>query len=196
MCNCAWFEINDIAEGDLDDNDINDLLYLLDLHSKHITHSVKETRGNNHDKENLMRCGNVAIINFKHEKLDIDDFSPADYADVKRLDTYAKIYNFTPMGENDGLWYYFDDKAVCGMPNEGYAFTTIPEGSYAMITISNPFTFSAVRAWDYICLRIRKNNMKITPADIGGIKAHTLVKFFKQGKNQFMEMYVPVKDTD
>ena len=193
MCNSAWFEINNIADGDLNDKDINDLLYLLDLHSKHMAHSEKETRGAGFDEENLLRCGNVASINLKHEELDIDDFNPADYADIKRLDKYTKTYNLTPMGANDGLWFYFDDKGVCGTPNDGYSFTSIPEGGYATVTISNPFAFSVIRAWDYICLWVRKNKLSVVSTDIGGVNTSMLVKFYKQGANQFMEMYVPIK---
>lgn len=192
MCNSVWLEINDIGERDLDDNDINDLLYLIDLNSKHMAHSAKETRGAGWGEENLLRCGNVVSINLKHEELDIDDFSLDDYADIKRLDKYAHIYNLTPMGANGGLWFYFDDKAACGTPNDGYSFTSIPKGSYAMITVSNPFAFSAIRAWDYICLWVKKNKLSVTSADIGGINTSMLIKFYKQGADQFMEMYVPI----
>lgn len=194
-CNCAWFTVDNIKEGDLSENDIRDLLYLSDLQSKHMSKNAKESRGANYDEENLLRSGAISVIKLKRAELDIDVFDPADYADIKRLDQYAMNYHFTPMGASNGLWYYFDDKAVCGMPIEDYKFTIIPEGNYAKITVSNPFTFSAVRAWDYICLWMRKKNMLVNSVDIGGLKTHTLVKFFKQGANQMMEMYVPVKDT-
>ena len=195
-CNSAWYTIDYITEGDLSESDIEDLLYLSDLQSKHMSHNARESRGAMYEEENLLRCGTPLVVKLKQAELDIDDFDPADYAEVKRLNKYAEAYNFTPMGANDGLWYYFDDKAVCGTPNEGYAFTTIPKGCYVTITISNPFTFSAIRAWDYMCLWIRKNNMTVISLNIGGIKAHRLIKFFRQGTNHFMELYVPVKDVD
>ena len=192
MCNSVWLEINDIGDKDLDDNDINDLIYLIDLNSKHMEHSAKETRGANFETENQLRCRNISLIHLESEELDIDDFNLDDYADIKKLDKYAHTYNLTPMGANNGIWFYFDDKAVCGTPNDGYSFTSIPKGNYAMITVSNPFTFSVIRAWDYICLWVRKNNLSIITEDIGGIKTSMLIKFYKQGTNQFMEMYVPI----
>lgn len=190
-CNSAWYTIDNITESD-----IQDLLYLADLQSKHMSHGAKESRGSAYEEDNLMRCGNISIVKLNRTELNIDDFKSTDYTDVKRFDKYAKTYNFTLMGTNGGLWCYFDDKAVCGTPNDGYVFTTIPESNYAMIKISNPFTFSAVRAWDYICLEIRKNNINVTSIDIGGIETHKLIKFYKQGTNYYMEMYVPVKESE
>lgn len=193
MCNCAWFEINDIAEGTLNDNDLNDLLHLLEIFSKHMVQSANESRGSNYDKENILRCGNVVSVNLNQLILDIDDFYQEDYVDTKKLYKYTNTYNLTPMGANGGLWFYFDDNAICGKPNDGYCFTKVPEGCYAMVTVSNPFKFSVIRAWDYICLWVRKNNMSVTSVDIGDLKSFLFIKFYKEGTNQLMEVYVPVK---
>jgi len=161
-----------------------------------MTHSTRESRGERHEEENLSRCDNVEVVKLEKTILDIDDFDSADYADIKRLDRYTNEYNLTPMGENGGVWFYFDEQAVCGTPAEGYIFTTIPDGYYAMVTIANPFVFSVVRTWDYICLWTRKNNRAINPIDIGGNRTPMLVKFFKNCGNQFMQMYLPVRDLD
>ena len=192
-CNTVWYTIESITEGRLSDRDIEDVLYLSDLQSKHMLHSAKESRGAMHEEENRLRCGEVEIVKLEKAALGIDVFDPADHADVKRLDKYTSEYNLTPMGENSGLWFYFDERAACGKPNEGYLITTMPDGKYAMITIAKPFAFSVIRAWDYICLWLRKNNMTVNPVDIGGVKTPMFVKLFKQGGNQFAEIYVPVE---
>jgi len=194
MCGGAWFEINDIEEGDLSDNDLNDFLHLIDIQSKHMAHSARETQGAGYNEENLLRCGEVSDVKLERTELDIDVFDPADYTDIKRLDKYARAYNLTPMGESNGLWFYLDERAICGTPDEGYRFTAVPEGAYANIKVSDPFTFSAIRAWDYVCLWIRRNEMSIASADIGGTKTPMLVKFYRQGEKQFMDIYVQIKN--
>ena len=196
MCNSAWFSLNNISEGDLNENDINDLLYLLDIQSKHMARNTKETRDAHFDMENLLGCGSVTIMNLDLTKLDVDDFNPADYADIKKLEKYAKSYNLTPMGSKDGLWFCFDIKAVCGTSNDGYCFTTVPAGCYATVTTSNAFASSVIRVWDHICLWIRKNKLSVTSVDIGGKNTPMLIRFYKQGALQFAEMYVPVKSID
>ena len=148
-CNTAWFTVDDITDGQLSVKDIEDLLYLCDLQSKHMSHRARESRGAMHNEENQRRCSAPRIVSLARTALDIDVFNPADYADEKRLDRYVVEYNLTPMGAGDGLWYHLDERAVCGAPDEGYNFTTIPAGCYAMMRVSIPFTFSAVRAWDY-----------------------------------------------
>ena len=168
-CNTAWYTIENIT-----DSDIGDLLHLSDLQSKHMTHNARDSRGAGYSEDNISRCGEIKIVKLEQIILDIDDFEPAD----KRITKYTTDYNFTPMGASDGLWFYFDESAAC---------TTIPDGFYAMITVSEPLKFSAERAWDYICLWIRQNGKTIT-------SANTLIKFFKQSENQFMEMYVPIKN--
>ena len=177
----------------MSDGDIADLLYLSDLQARHMAHNAKESRGAGYDDENLLRCGVPALVKLNKLELDMDDFNPADYTDVKRLDKYTGEYNFTPMGVSDALWFYFDGQVVCGMRTGEYAFTTVPGGVYAMVTVSSPFTFSAMRVWDYVCLWTRKNNVAVTSVDIGGEKTNMFVKFYRQGMNQYMEMFVPVK---
>ena len=168
-CNTSWYTIENI-----NDDDICDLLYLADLQSKHMSHNARDSRGAGYNEDNISHCGEVKIVRLEQIELNIDDFESAD----KRIDKYTNDYNFTPMGEHGGLWYYFDKNAAC---------TTIPDGFYAMITVSDPLKFSAERAWDYICLWIRQNDKTIT-------SANKLIKFFKHGGNQFMEMYVPIME--
>jgi len=43
-------------------------------------------------------------------------------------------------------------------------------------------------------LWMRKNSVTMNPVDIGGMKTPMLVKFFRYDGNQFMEMYVSVKE--
>ena len=195
-CNTAWFTIDDITDGRLSGRDIGDLLHLCDLQSTHMSHSARESRGAMHEEENQRHFSAPQIVSLAETALDIDTFNPADDADAKRLDKYAGEYSLTPMGAGDGLWYYLDEKAVCGTPDEGYNFTVLPAGRYAVTTVSNPFTFSAVRTWDFLCLWMRKNGMTVTSVDIGGAQTPMLARFFKRENNQCMEMLVPIKSAD
>ena len=192
-CNTAWYTIDNIMEGQLSDRDIEDFLYLSDLQSKHMSRNIRESRGASHETENALCCGDIKIVKLEPTALDVDIFDPTDHADNKKLDRYTKNYSFTPMGTHNGLWFYFDENAACGTPNEDDLFTTIPDGHYAMITVSDPFTFSAIRTWDYICLWARKNNVAVDSVDIGEMRTPMLVKFLKQKGNQCMEMYVPIR---
>jgi len=97
------------------------------------------------------------------------------------------------MGADGGLWFYWDEQAVCGTPGDAYRFTTIPDGVYALMTVSDPFAFSAARAWDILCLWTRKNGFTIVPADLGGAQTPMLCRFYKQEKRQMMEIAVPTR---
>ena len=193
-CNTAWYTIENISEGSLSDSDLADLRCLADLQAKHMTHSARESRGAGYGEGNVLRCGNPELVTLEYTALDIDVFDPADYADTKRLEKYSSEYHFTPMGAHNGLWCYLDEQVLCGTPNERYALAAIPGGQYAGIAVSDPFAFSAVRAWDYLCLWARKNSKTIRPIDLGGVKTPQLVRFFKQEGAQLMGMYVLITE--
>jgi len=180
----------------LSDEDIQDLLMLVDLQSKHMTHSARESRGAGYEAENAVHCGEITLVKQEALDLDIDIFDPADYADGKRLDKYTGAYNLTPMGASGGLWFYLDEKAVCGSPDDAYRYTTIPSGTYVIMTVSEPFAFSAMRAWDVLCLWIRKKGLIIAPVDIGGVQTPMLVAFSQREGKQRMEVAVPVLVTE
>lgn len=195
-CNTTWYSIDNIAEGELSGADMADLLYLCDLQSRHMTQDSKGSRGAGYADENCARCGSPLVVKLNRMDLSVDHFAHAEYTDVQRLDRYAEKYHLTPMGVNDGVWLYFDDRAVCGTPGEGCAIAAIPECCCAMVTVSNPFSFSVVRIWDYLCLWTRRRQLTITSADMGGIKTPMFVKFFRQEETQYMQMYVTMRDVE
>jgi len=148
-----------VAEDMLSNKDVEDLLCLCDLQSKHMSRNIRESHNAMHEEENLLRCGDVGHVRLERTVLNSNGFDSADYADAKRLDKYADEYNLSLMGADNGLWFYFDEKAVCGEPCKEYLFTTVSSGQYAAVTVANPFTFSVIRIWDYICLWMRKNSV-------------------------------------
>lgn len=183
-----YAEINDISK-----DDINDILHLIDLQTKHMTQDPREIRGSGYLETSRKRCGEIETISLDRTELDIDNFEQSDYADPKKLDKYASIYHLTPMGEHDGLWYYHDDIAVCGEKGDDYCHTTVPEGRYASVTINDPFTFSAWRVWSYIAKWVYENNTDIHPVNLGGTSAPYFVRFYRQDGSQYMSVYVPIE---
>jgi hypothetical protein len=193
--NCESREYStEYAEIDnIDEDDINDIIHLIDLQTKHMTKDPREIRGNDYAETSKKRCGKIKIIELEQIDLDIDDFEQSDYADSKKLDKYATVYYLTPMGVYDGLWYYHNDKAVCGISGEEYCHTTVPEGRYASVTISEPFTFSAWRTWNYVAEWMRNNDVNIRQVDLGGMNVPYFIKFNKQRSSEYMAIYVPIE---
>lgn len=112
---CLLFDYNYIVLGVIDDyaaindvneNDIKDLLYLLDIQAKHISKpkNSKETKGSGYAETSRKRCGDVNVVALEQTELDIDDFDISNYCNTKRLDKYAAEYSLTSMGVYDGLW--------------------------------------------------------------------------------------------
>lgn len=182
-----YAEMNRISKDDIDD-----ILQLIDLQSKHMTQDPRETKGGNYMEESCMRCGNVEMVPLERTELDIDHFEKSDYANIKKLDKYATVYYLTPMGEHEGLWYYHDSNAICGMETDAYCYTVIPEGRYASVTINDPFSFSVRRVWDYIAKSLWESNENIRPVSINEENVPFFVKFYRQGNNEHMTMYVPI----
>jgi len=181
--------INNVGEGD-----IQDLLYLLDIQAKHISKpkNPKEIRGNGYAETSKNRCGNVTVITLEETKLDIYEFEISDYCAAKRLDKYTAEYSLTPMGVSDeGIWFYHDQKAVCGENGNDYNYTTFPEGRYAAVTVDDPLSFSAWRVWTYIAGWIRENGAEIRPVNIGNVPY--FAKFYRKGVGEYMSVYVPMK---
>ena len=183
------------AINNVNDNDIKDLRYLLDIQAKHIVKpkNTKEIRGNGYFATSQKRCGDVNVITLEQTKLDIDDFEISDYCNAKRLDKYIAEYNLTPMGAYDGFWFYHDQKAVCGENGNDYSHTAIPQGCYATVTVNDPFSFSAWRVWTYIAGWVRVNDNTIRPVNINGADIPFFVKFYRQNNGEYMSVYVPIE---
>ena len=182
--------INNVSE-----NDIKDLLYLLDIQAKHIAKpkNSKDIRGSGYAETNKKRCGNVNVVTLEQMELDIDDFEVSDYCHAKWLDRYAAEYSLTAMGVYDGLWFYHDQKAVCGEYRNDYNFTVIPKGHYATVTINEPFSFSAWRIWIYIVGWIRENEASIRPVNIGDSNIPYFARFYRQDGGEYLQFYVPIE---
>ncbi|MCL1786617.1 MAG: hypothetical protein FWG38_01415 [Defluviitaleaceae bacterium] len=183
------------AINDLQVADIPDLLHLLGIQAKYMAmpKNAKEVRGGDYGEVSKKRCGDVDIITLTETALDIDEFDVSDYSNAKRLDKYAAEYSLTPMGAHDGLWFYHDPGAVCGVVGNDYSHTTMPAGQYAAVTISDPLSFSAWRVWTYIAGWMREHDVCIRPVNIGGVNAPYFVKFYRQHGGEYMSVYVPVE---
>ena len=177
--------INDVTESD-----IKDILFLLDIQARHISKpkNTKEVRGAGYTETCKSRCGEIQVIALEQIQTDIDDFEISDYCDSKKLNRYADEYSLTPMGVNDGLWFYHDVKAVCGEYGNDYKYTTIPEGRYLTVTVADPFTFSAWGAWTYIAAWIRSNDITIRRIKFNDMDVPFFVKFYRQN----MSVYLPI----
>ena len=204
-----------LMEG-LGGSNIEDILHLIDLKAKYAA-KPKDPRnicGSDYAKTNKERCGDVEITALDERNLDIDDFVKADYTDVKKIDRYAASFSLTPMGVspmgvslmgvspmgvspvgvNGGLWYFCDDAAVCGERCDDYAYTVIPKGRYAFVTVTEPFNFSARRAWNYTAKWIYDNGINIRPAaNLTGKSVPCYIKFYRQNGENYMSVYVPVE---
>jgi|GEM_PF-832057 len=184
------------AINNLNENDVDDLLQLLDIQAKHIVKpkNIKNTRGNGYAEINKKRCGDVSVVSLKQVELDIDDFELSDYCDTKRLNKYASEYALTPMGVNDGLWFYHDTQVVCGELGNDYNYTEIQSGKYATVSIRDPFSFSAWRVWIYIAGWMRENGIKIRQVKLGEMNIPFFTKFYRQDDNEYMAVYVPINE--
>lgn len=180
--------IQDIAE-----DDIADLLRLIDLQARHMTQDPRDIRGNGYAETNRRRCGDVSVITLERMDLSLDDFAVSDYADPKKLDRYTVVYHLTPMGARDGLWFYQDDRAICGAGGEAYAHTAVPGGSYATVTVTDPMTFSAWRTWNHVAEWMRRKQMVVRRTRLGGVDVPCFVRLYRQDGAEHMTVYVPVE---
>lgn len=190
-CPYPYIHISDIIDGDL-----SDLQKLIDLQMKHMTQDAKDIKGNGYVEINKARCGEVKILSRGQIDVDIDTFNISDYCmNPKRLEKYASLYNLVPMGEDDGIWFYQSDEAVCGIDcsKSEFCFTRIPQGRYATVTVDNPMTFSLCRTWNYICKWAQENLENINEIELDGVKATCLVKFYMEYGKEYMTMHVPIK---
>jgi hypothetical protein len=181
--------------NDVDENDIKDILFLLDIQSRHISKpkNTKEVRGSGYGENCKSRCGDVREITLNQIETDIDDFELSDYCIVKKIEKYSGEYSLTPMGVYDGLWFYHDIKAVCGETGNAYKNTIIPEGCYLTVTISNPLTFSAWSTWAYIAGWMRDNDVNIRQIRFDDSDVPFFTKFYRQNGSEYMAVYVPIE---
>ncbi|MDF2686508.1 MAG: hypothetical protein K0S55_1690, partial [Clostridia bacterium] len=182
---------------ELTDNDLTDIKLLIDLQMKHMLQDAKDIKGGAYTEDNIFRCGEVKITDMEEQHLNIDTFELSDYVcKPASLNKYIKLYNFVPMGENDGLWFYQKNcnYAACGTDrgDKEYAFYKIPKSKYASVTISDPMTFSASRVWNYICKWLKDNNEKINGIDLGSENTACFAKIYIKNGKEYMSVYVPV----
>ena len=183
------------AINNVNDNNIKDLLYLLDIQSKHIAKpkNAKEIKGSGYAETSRKRCGDVNLVVLEQTEIDIDDFEISDYCNAKWLDKYAEEYSLTPMGACDGFWLYHDQKAVCGKNGNDYSHTIIPKGRYAVVTINDPFSFSAWRVWTYIAGWLRENDVSIRQMKFNGTDVPYFVRFHRQNSGEYLSACVPIE---
>jgi predicted transcriptional regulator YdeE len=157
----------------------------------------KEIKGGTYAEINLQRCKEVQSISIGKTILDIDLFQIKDYVKKQsQLEKYVKLYNLVPMGENKGLWYYLSNDSICGRDCEKneYAQNEIPKGKYAVVVIDDPFIFSLIRVWNYICKWILDKNEKINGLTLSNSEnTACFVRFFMENLKEFMAVYVPIK---
>lgn len=182
---------------DLDENDIADINLLIDLQMDHMIQDQKEIKGGTYHEVNVQRCKEVQLMSVDESILDMDAFRREDHVkNTSRLDKYAKLYHLEPMGENKGIWYYFSNKSACGIDDEkdNDTHNEIPKGRYAVVTIDDPFTFSLVRVWNYICKWSWDNKKCINGLTLKNSEnTACFVKFFMEGPKEFMAVHVPIK---
>ena len=192
-CHYPWVIFNDI-----DENDISNVKQLIDLQMKHMVQDKKEIKGGNYMDINLERCKEVKSISYDKIILDIDLFQIKDY--IKKplqFEKYVELYNLIPMGENKGLWYYLSNNSICGIncEHDEYLNNNIPKGKYAVVKIIDPFTFSIIRVWNFICKWTIDNNVKINGLTLDNNEITAcFLKFYKEDNKKYMDVCVPIKE--
>ena len=190
-CPYPWIYFDSLTQ-----DDAGDIRLLIDMQMKHTTQNAKEIKGSGYTEENREKCGDIQVITLGQTDLNIDSFHLLDCVkNPARLDKYAQLYHLIPMGENDGIWFYQSSAAASGGDRSAlaYEFTQIPQGRYAAVTIAEPMTFSANRAWNYICEWITDEKKSIREIRLGGhTSAVYFVRFRLENNVETMQALVPL----
>lgn len=187
-CPYPWVSIDDY-----DENAIADIILFIDIQMKHMAQDAKEIKGALYAEDTIKRCKSVQTVSLNKTILDIDTYLIEDYVKKsERLNKYTRLYGLIPMGAHQGLWYYHDVAAVCGITSDDYSCTEIPEGCYATVTINDTFTFSACRIWNFIAKWLYENNKSIRSVNFRGENVPYFAKFYKKGDVEYMAVYVPI----
>lgn len=187
-CPYPWVSIDDF-----DENAATDIALFIDIQMRHMIQDAKEIKGTSYTEETTRRCKEVQIVPLDEIAADIDTFQAEDYIKKPaRLAKYAKMYGLVPMGDYQGLWYYHNANTVCRTAADDYGYTKIPEGSYATVTIEDPFAFSVWRIWNFIAGWLYDNKKSICPVELIGTSVPYFTRFYRQGEVEYMTMYVPV----
>ena len=187
-CPYPWVSIDNY-----DENSVTDMTLFTDIQMKHMAQDAKEIKGASYTEETVQRCKEVQTIFLNGAALDVDTFFVEDHVKKpERLNKYKKLYSLVPMGANEGLWYYHDTAAVCGIATDEYNYTEIPEGCYAVVTVNDPFAFSAWRVWNHVVKWLNETGKSVRPIELGGKSVPYFVKFYRQSDVEYMAMYVRI----
>jgi hypothetical protein len=186
-CPYPWVYFDSVTSEDTDD-----ILLLIRLQAGNMRQDSKDIKGGTYAEENKIRCGEVKLITLCETVLDTDEYHISNYtANPTRLENYAALYHLVPLGGNSGAWFCRSDAAILENNNEAgaYSLSYIPQGTYAAVTVSDPMTFSANRAWNFICSWIKREEMSIA------VKADSVcfVKFYTANKILYMDIFVPLQ---
>jgi len=190
-CPYPWIYFDNCEE-----NDVSDIKLFLDIQAKHMVQNSKEIKGSKYAEENIQRCGEVRSIILDDINLDINELKTSNHVNKNQLlEKYTGLYNLVPMGEKDGLWFYFSDKAVCGLSrdkNERLQ-NTIIKGRYAKVIIESPFTFSLNRVWNYMCEWLQSSKETVKGCIISDNEnTACFTRLFTEDSKDFMAVYIPI----
>ena len=191
-CPYPWLHFEDCSEAD-----IADIKQFIDMQNRHMVQNPKDVKGSLYKEVNMQRCGEVKIVDIDEIALDIDVFEIGGHVkNIERLEKYAKLYNLSPMGEKNRLWFYMSDDLVCKI-NQGkneYSCAKIPSGKYAVATIEDPFDFSLSRVWNYICEYMQNSKESVHGLLLDNNEnTACLARFFMENAKEYMAVYAPIK---
>ena len=181
---------------DISSNDIDDIITLIDLQMKHMSQDAKEIKGNLYLDENLVRCKAVTAVMRPVININSTISEQSQHKAQVRLHRYAHNYHLIMLGEHEGTWYYHNDELFYNNIEKSAVDKvniTIPEGQYAMVTVTDPLSFSFFRAVNHILRWATREKHQVRNVNLSEtIRTITLTRFYCIDNVNYMDIYVPI----